>query len=54
MAILKELFSAYSKNELPTDGGYIVSAFFDANSTYSKYEVTSYNNVKDIYLNDEG
>ena len=53
MAVVKELFSAYSKSELPSDGGYIVSAFFDSNSTYSKYELTSYNNVKDIYQNTE-
>ena len=54
MAVVKELFSAYSNSELPTDGGYIVSAFFDKGSTYSKYEVTAYDNVKDIYLTDEG
>lgn len=54
MAVVKELFSAYEKNELPTDGGYIVSAFFDANSTYTKYELTSYNNVKDIYGTEDG
>ncbi len=54
MAMIKELFSAYEKNELPSDGGYIISTFFDANSTYTKYEVTSYNNVKDIYGTDDG
>lgn len=54
MAIVKELFSAYRNSELPDNGGYIICSFFDPNSTYSKYEVTSYNNVKDIYENEEG
>lgn len=54
MAVIKELFSAYNKNELPQQGGFIISAFFDNNSTYTKYEVTSYAAVKDIYVNDEG
>lgn len=54
MAIAKELFNAYQKSELPFEGGYIICSFFDPNSTYSKYEVTSYNNVKDIFTNEEG
>jgi hypothetical protein len=54
MAEMKELFSAYRNSELPTDGGYIISTFFDESSTYTKYEVTSYNNVKDIFASDEG
>jgi hypothetical protein len=49
MAIEKELFKAYYNSELPFERGYIFSSFFDANSTYSRYEITSYNNVKDIY-----
>ena len=54
MAIMKELFGAYNNSELPTEGGYIVSSFFDETSTYTKYEITSYNNVKDIFVNEEG
>jgi len=54
MATVKELFSAYQRSELPEDGGYIVCSFFDPNSTYTRYDVTSYNNVKDIYNNDDG
>lgn len=54
MAVMKELFGAYNNGELPTEGGYIVSSFFDETSTYTKYEITSYNNVKDIYVSDEG
>ncbi|MFW5742899.1 MAG: transposase, partial [Spirochaetota bacterium] len=40
--------------ELPTEGGLIVTSLFDEETTYTKYEITSYNNVKDIYRNDEG
>jgi len=54
MAQIKELFKAYMANELPTDGGLIITSYFDVETTYTKYEVTSYNNVKDIYRNDEG
>jgi len=54
MAEMKELFSAYRNSELPTDGGYIISTFFDESSTYTKYEVTSYNNVKDIFPGEDG
>jgi hypothetical protein len=49
MAIVKELFRAYFNSELPFEGGYILTSLFDENSTYSRYEITSYNNVKDIY-----
>ncbi len=54
MAIAKELFHAYQNNELPRDGGFIVSSFFDANTTYTRYEIISYANVKSIFANDEG
>jgi hypothetical protein len=36
------------------NGGYIVSAFFHEQSMYSKFEMISYSNVKDIYLAEEG
>ncbi len=54
MATVRELFSAYNKNELPREGGFIVSSFFAENSTYTKYEITSYNNVKAIHASDDG
>jgi len=54
MAVIKDLFSAYKKSELPFQGGYIMCSFFDDTSAYTRYEVTSYNNVKDIYATDEG
>jgi hypothetical protein len=54
MAIIKELFNAYSKGEFPMNGGYIMSAFFQDQSMYTKFEMISYSNVKDIYLTEEG
>lgn len=54
MAQIKDLFQAYMASELPTEGGLIITSLFDDETTYTKYEVTSYNNVKDIYRNDEG
>ncbi len=54
MAVMKELFEAFKNHELPTNGGYIVSAYFDDTSTYTKYEVISFSNVKDIYVSEEG
>jgi len=54
MGVIKDLFAAYSKSELPLSGGYIVSSFFDDTSAYTRYEVTSYANVKDIYVTEEG
>ena len=49
-----DLFQAYSKNELPREGGYIVSSFFSEISTYSRYEVIAYNAVKSLYLSTDG
>lgn len=49
-----DLFQAYSQGKLPLEGGYIVSSFFDINSTYSRYEVVAYNGVKSIYLTEDG
>jgi hypothetical protein len=54
MATVKELFNAYRENELPIEGGYIVCSFFDPRSTYSRYEVTSYNNAKNIRNSGDG
>lgn len=49
-----DLFDAYKKSMMPTDGGYIVSSFFAHESAYSRYEIVSYNNVKSIYPSEEG
>ncbi|MCF7937650.1 MAG: hypothetical protein K9L68_03530 [Spirochaetales bacterium] len=49
-----DLFQAYHDDMLPREGGWIVTSFFDPNSTYSKYEVVAYSGVKGIFLNEEG
>ena len=49
-----DLFDAYSKSMLPMEHGFIVSSFFHRNSSYSRYEVVSYNNLKSIYPSEEG
>ena len=49
-----ELFQAFSSNQLPLEGGYIISSFLDETSTYSKYEIIAYNNVKSLYLTGDG
>ncbi len=54
MARAMELFKAYNQNALPREGGYIVSSFFDNNTSYTRYEITSYNNVKEIHSSDSG
>lgn len=50
----KELFPAYQAGQLPVRNGYIVCAYYDETSTYTRYEVISFDNVKDIYTTDEG
>lgn len=54
MAQVSELFQAYQAGTLPAEGGYIVSVFYHANSNYTRYEMISFSNVKDIYTTEEG
>ncbi len=54
MAKILELYEAYKDNELPRDRGYIISEFLDDATRYAHYEVISYRNVKDIYINEDG
>lgn len=54
MSQIADLFQAYMNNKLPTDGGLIITTMFDESIAYSKYEITSYDNVKDIYRNEDG
>ena len=54
MAKATSLLKAYLNNEIPSNGGFIVSSFFDAETTYTIYEITAYSNVKDIFKNPEG
>lgn len=54
MAKAMSLLKAYYNNLLPSDGGFIISSFFDDTSTYTIYEITAYKNVKDIYETPDG
>ncbi|MBN1499072.1 MAG: hypothetical protein JW982_02870 [Spirochaetes bacterium] len=54
MAKAMSLVKAYTTNQIPFDGGFIISAFFSQNSIYTIYEITAYKNVKDIYQSPEG
>ncbi|MCX7024118.1 MAG: hypothetical protein NT080_05790 [Spirochaetes bacterium] len=49
-----ELFDAYGKSMLPNKDGFIISSFFSQHSTYTRYEIVSYNNVKSIYPSGDG
>ena len=54
MARAMNLSKAYYSNEIPNNGGFIISTFFDPDSTYAIYELTAYKNVKDIYQSPDG
>ena len=54
MAIATALIKAYMTETIPSDGGFILTAFFTPGSGYAIYEVTAYRNVKDIFRTDEG
>jgi hypothetical protein len=49
-----DLFQAFQSDSLPRNGGYIVSSFFDSTSSYSIYEIVSYDAVKSIHASAEG
>jgi hypothetical protein len=50
MAKASALLKAYLNSEIPLDGGFIISSFFDNSSTYSIYEVTAYKTLR-IFFN---
>jgi len=54
MAKATSLIKAYMNETIPSDGGFIISGFFQPGSNYAIYEVTAYRNVKDIYRTGEG
>ena len=54
MAKIMDLFEAYTNEELPREGGFIITEHLDDSSRYARYEVISYGNVKDIYLVEDG
>ncbi len=53
MAKATELVKAYLAEDIPGDGGFIVSGFFEG-SQYAIYEITAYRNVKDIFRDKDG
>jgi hypothetical protein len=54
MAKAVNLKKAYLSNEIPFNGGFILTSFYDPDSAYAVYELTAYKNVKDIYQTSEG
>lgn len=45
-----DLFQAYQENQLPTEGGIVVSSLLQEGSGYCRYEVVAYGVVKGLYL----
>ncbi len=54
MAKIMELHEAHQAGELPRDKGYVITENLSESTRYSRYEVISYRNVKDIYAVEEG
>lgn len=54
MAKAMSLLKAYHTNQLPMDGGFIISSFFSGTSMYTIYEITAFKNVKDIFHSPSG
>jgi len=54
MAKATSLIKAYLSNSIPSEGGFIISSFFDPDSAYAIYEITAFSNVKDIFRSPEG
>ena len=54
MAKATSLLKAYLSETIPSNGGFIITAFFQPGTAYSIYEITAYNNVKDIFRTPEG
>lgn len=54
MAKAMPLLKAYMSNSIPPNGGFIITSFFDEETTYAIYEITAYANVKDIFKSPEG
>ena len=54
MATATALIKAYMTETIPSDGGFIITAFFTGGSGYAIYEITAYRNVKDIFRTGEG
>lgn len=54
MAKATSLIKAYMTETIPSDGGFIITAYFTSGSNYSIYEITAYRNVKDIFRTNDG
>ncbi|HPB80451.1 MAG TPA: hypothetical protein PK200_00300 [Spirochaetota bacterium] len=54
MAKAMSLLKAYMSESIPVTGGFIISSFFEGDTTYCIFEITAYANVKDIYKTPEG
>ncbi|MDY6932661.1 MAG: hypothetical protein SVZ03_00385 [Spirochaetota bacterium] len=54
MAKATSLLKAYLSESIPSRGGFIISAYFDPDSIYARYEITAYVNVKEILKNQDG
>lgn len=54
MAKALSLLKAYLNEEIPDNGGFIITGQFSPNSSYAIYEVTAYKNVKDIFQTKDG
>jgi hypothetical protein len=54
MAEMQNLFEAYKQSKLPNTTGFIITQNVDDRSLYTKFEIISYGNVKDIYQSEEG
>jgi len=52
MASATALIKAYMTETIPSDGGFIITAFFTGG--YTIYDITAYRNVKDIFRTEEG
>lgn len=48
------LMKAYMTQEIPPNGGFIISGYFESGTIYAIYEITAYKNLKDVYKTAEG
>ncbi len=54
MAMATPMIKAYMNESIPSDGGFIITAYFNPGIIYAIYEITAYRNVKDIFRTPEG
>ncbi len=49
-----DTFAAYQTGKLPDQNGYILSVFYHESAAYTRYELVSFGNVKDIFSGEDG